>query len=64
MSGLLVKETKEALTIFDGKEARVVKVADIDERKTIKQSSMPEGLAGGMAPVEFLDLIEFLASLK
>lgn len=64
VSGLLVKETKEALTIFDGKETKVVKVADVDERKTIKQSSMPEGLAGGLAPVEFLDVIEFLASLK
>jgi putative heme-binding domain-containing protein len=64
VSGLLVKETKEVLTIFDGKEMKTIKVEDVGERKTIKQSSMPEGLAGGLAPVEFLDLIEFLASLK
>jgi putative heme-binding domain-containing protein len=64
ISGLLVKETKEALTIFDGKETKVILVDDIEDRKTIKQSSMPEGLAGGLAPVEFLDLIEFLASMK
>jgi putative heme-binding domain-containing protein len=64
VSGLVVKETKEAVTIFDGKETKTVKVADIEDRKTIKQSSMPEGLAGGLAPVEFLDLMEFLATMK
>ena len=40
------------------------KVADIDDRKVLKQSSMPEGQAGTMAPVEFLDLVEYLATLK
>jgi len=62
--GLLVGETKTELTIFDGKDRKVVKVADIDERKVLKQSSMPDGQVGTMAPVEFLDLIEYLATLK
>ena len=43
---------------------RTIKVSDIEDRKTLKQSSMPEGLAGTIAPVEFLDLIAFLASMK
>ena len=50
--------------LFDGKEKRVIKVADIEARELLKQSSMPEGLAGTMAPVEFLDLMEYIASLK
>jgi hypothetical protein len=50
--------------IFDGKVKRVIKVADIEERKTLKQSSMPEGLAGTISPAEFLDVIAFLATLK
>ena len=42
----------------------VTRVADIEARELLKQSSMPEGLAGTMAPVEFLDLMEYIASLK
>ena len=64
ISGLLVSETKEVVVIFDGKEKRTIKVSDIEDRKTLKQSSMPEGLAGTIAPVEFLDLIAYLSSLK
>jgi putative heme-binding domain-containing protein len=64
ITGLLVSENKDAVTIFDGKEKRTIKPADIESRMTIKQSSMPEGLAGTMSPVEFLDVIAFLASLK
>jgi putative heme-binding domain-containing protein len=64
VSGLLVSETKEQLVLFDGKEKRTVKTAEIEERRTLKQSSMPEGLAAVMSPVEFLDLVEFLSRLK
>jgi putative heme-binding domain-containing protein len=62
--GLLVSESKTELVIFDGKEKKTIKVEDVDKRQTLKQSSMPEGQAGTMAPVEFLDLIEYLASQK
>jgi putative heme-binding domain-containing protein len=64
ITGLLVSETEKDLVLFDGKEKRTVKKEDIDERATLKQSSMPEGLAGTIAPVEFLDVIAFLTSLK
>ncbi len=64
VTGLVVSETKQEVVIFDGKEKKTVKTDDIDKRTTLKQSSMPEGLAGAMAPSEFLDLIEYLATLK
>src|SRR5439155_6079060 len=64
ISGLVVSDTKDAVVIFDGKEKRTVKKEDIESRKVVKQSSMPEGLAAAMSPVEFLDVVAFLASLK
>ncbi len=64
ISGLLVSETPEKIVIFDGKEQKTIAIDDIEDRKKLKQSSMPEGLAGTMAPSEFLDVIAFLSSLK
>ena len=64
ISGLLVSETPEELVIFDGKERKTVKVDEIEERMKLKQSSMPEGLAATLSPNEFLDVIEYLRSLK
>jgi putative heme-binding domain-containing protein len=64
ITGLLVSESKTELVIFDGKDKKTIKVDDIDRKQQLKQSSMPEGLAGSMAPSEFLDLIEYLATLK
>jgi putative heme-binding domain-containing protein len=62
--GLLVSEDKKNVVIFDGKAKVTIPTDDIDTREVLKQSSMPEGQAGVMAPVEFLDLIEYLATLK
>jgi len=62
--GLVIEDSKDHVTIFDGKEKKTVKVADIDQRQTLKQSSMPEGQVANMAPTEFLDLIEYLSTLK
>ncbi|QEL20860.1 PVC-type heme-binding CxxCH protein [Limnoglobus roseus] len=64
VTGLIVSEDKKNVVIFDGKEKKTIPVDDIDTRTTLKQSSMPEGQAGTMAPVEFLDLVEYLWSLK
>jgi len=64
-SGFVVGETPEMLTLkVAGGLTQEVKVADIKKRENLKQSSMPEGLANGMSPGEFLDLVEFLSSLK
>ncbi len=62
--GLLVSETKTETVIFDGKAKITIKADEIDKKTTLKQSSMPEGQAGTMAPTEFLDLIEYLSTLK
>lgn len=64
VSGLLVSESKAETVIFDGKQKVTIKAGDIDKKTVLKQSSMPEGQAGTMAPVEFLDLIEYLSTLK
>ena len=62
--GLLVRETPEELVIFDGREQKRIATDEIDERAKIKQSSMPDGLAGTLSPTELLDVVEFLRSLK
>jgi putative heme-binding domain-containing protein len=64
ISGLLVSEDDEKVVIFDGKEKKTVLKESIEERKKQRQSSMPEGLAGTIAPSEFLDVLAFLHSLK
>jgi putative heme-binding domain-containing protein len=63
-SGLVVSETAEAVVLFDGKQKQTIPVAEIELRTKLKQSSMPEGLASTLSPVEFLDVIAFLKSLK
>ena len=62
--GLLVGETKDEVQIFDGTNKKSIKVKDIEDRKTLKQSSMPEGMAGTISPAEFLDLMSYLSNLK
>ena len=64
ITGLLVSETPDEVVIFDGKEQKKIPVAEIEERVKLKQSSMPEGLAGTMSPNEFLDVIEYLRTQK
>jgi len=64
ITGLLASENETELVIFDGKDLQTIKKTDIDERETLKQSSMPEGLAGSLAPVEVLDVVEYLSGLK
>ncbi len=65
LTGFIMKETDSALTLGvasqDGKgREEVIAKADIDIRKEMKASSMPEGLVKTIAPSEFLDLIEYL----
>jgi hypothetical protein len=59
-----VSESPEEVVIFDGKEQKKIKVSEIEERKTLKQSSMPEGLAATLSPNELLDVVEFMRTLK
>lgn len=65
LTGFVSSETAGAITLkLAGGIAQEIKKADIKKREELKQSSMPEGLAGGMSPQEFIDVIEYLASLK
>lgn len=64
VTGLVVAENKTELAIFDGMMRRTIRLDDIETRVALKQSSMPEGQAAAMAPSEFLDLIEYLGSLR
>jgi putative heme-binding domain-containing protein len=64
-TGFMVNETSDAITLrIAGGINHTVRKSDIAKRDTLKQSSMPEGLAGGMSSSEFLDLISYLSSLK
>jgi putative heme-binding domain-containing protein len=64
ISGLLVSETPDEIVIFDGREQRKIKTAEIEERQKLKQSSMPEGLAATLSPNELLDVVAFLRTLE
>ncbi|TWU46259.1 GDSL-like Lipase/Acylhydrolase [Rubripirellula tenax] len=60
-NGFILREDDESITlgIANGKEETLLK-GDIEIRKEMKASSMPEGLAKTIAPIEFLDLVEYL----
>ncbi|TWT91293.1 PVC-type heme-binding CxxCH protein [Stieleria varia] len=60
-NGFVLAETDEKLTlgVANGKTEEILK-DDIELTKPMKASSMPEGLITQIAPIEFLDLVEFL----
>jgi len=64
-NGFVLKETDEVLSlgIANGKVVEIDK-DDIEVRKEMKASSMPEGLVKTIAPVEFLDLVEYLTQQR
>jgi putative heme-binding domain-containing protein len=64
-NGFILKETATHLTLgtANGKTEEVA-VEDIEQRKDMNASSMPEGLMKTVAPIEFLDLIEYLTAQK
>lgn len=65
LTGIVRDEDEHALRLVDagGHSAQVAK-GDIEERKTLDTSIMPEGLATNLAPQECADLIAYLASLR
>jgi len=64
-SGLVSARTDKSLTLLmaEGKQ-KSISLEEIDEIEETNQSSMPENLAATLAPAEFLDLIEYLTTLK
>jgi len=65
LSGVTVSEDDTRLTLADN-EAKIHEIAksEIDEMQTQPQSTMPEGLEKRLTERQFIDLIEFLSSLR
>jgi putative membrane-bound dehydrogenase-like protein len=65
LTGILKSETPDAIEIEDA-EAKRIKVAkaDLEGRKASDVSLMPNGLAEGLSPADFADLIAYLETLK
>ena len=65
MTGLLVADTKEGVTLKDaeGKEIRVP-AKEIDEKKFDKISLMPAGVVGHLSLDELADLLAFLGDRR
>jgi putative heme-binding domain-containing protein len=63
--GLVIKKTEESLTLLTSEgKLKEIALADIDDQQETNVSSMPENLAGTLAPAEFLDVVEFLSRQK
>ncbi len=64
-SGVVKSETPEAVELQDA-DAKIVRipVEEIEERRRGDVSIMPPGLAEGLKPSDFADLIAYLESLK
>jgi len=65
VDGIVKDATDEQITLV-GTDAqpRVIRTADIAERRVSTTSMMPEGLQNGLSPQAFTDLIEYLATLR
>jgi putative heme-binding domain-containing protein len=65
ITGFILKEDENTLSlgVADGKKKDVA-TDDIEIRKPMNASSMPEGLLKQIAPSEFLDLIAYLGQQK
>jgi putative heme-binding domain-containing protein len=63
-AGIVKEEVAGKITLVDAEGHRqVVSVADVEERKTVDLSLMPEGLATRLSLQEFADLIAYLETL-
>jgi putative heme-binding domain-containing protein len=65
VSGIVKSESATDVTLVDIQGKRItIAVRDIESRSISKVSPMPAGLADGMTPGEFTDLIAYLTSLR
>jgi len=64
-TGIVKSESAEAITLLDAEGKKVVvRPREIASRAVSKVSLMPVGLADGMTPEQFADLIAYLESLR
>ncbi len=65
LTGLIVGETEQELSVkLQGGAVNRLKKVDVSKREKQALSIMPAGLQQAMTPQEFIDLLEYLASLK
>jgi putative heme-binding domain-containing protein len=65
LSGRLTAETGETLELTTPELKRLqVSRSEVRERRTSNESLMPAGLVDTLTPIEFTDLVSYLASLK
>jgi putative heme-binding domain-containing protein len=65
ITGLVKNETNRQLTLVDGEaHERVVHKPDIEDRKFLDVSIMPDGLAAELSRDQFADLIAYLETLR
>lgn len=63
-TGIARDESPAGLVIVDAEGKRhAVRAAEIEDRKSDNTSVMPSGLAAGLSPAEFTDLIAYLENL-
>jgi putative membrane-bound dehydrogenase-like protein len=60
VSGIVLRETKDAVTVRTTNETVVLPIADVAARKQTNLSIMPEGLFDQMKPDEVRDLVAYL----
>jgi putative membrane-bound dehydrogenase-like protein len=65
VTGLIVEETKEAITLRDanGKDTKI-RQSDIDKKTKSPISIMPDNLAAALTEDELIDMVEYLLTLK
>ena len=65
LTGLVRGESAEGLTLVNAEgRSHAVKSAEIEERKALSASIMPDGLADRLGPGQFADLIAYLEGLR
>ncbi len=60
VTGIVKKESPQAVTVRTVNEELVIPVKDIDKRKPTQNSVMPEGLFDALKPEEVRDLVAYL----
>ncbi len=65
LTGIVRNDTAESVEIQDA-DAKTIRVAksQVEDRKRSEVSVMPNGLAQGLSPQDFADLIAYLETLK
>jgi putative heme-binding domain-containing protein len=65
LSGIVKAESASEVTLVDAEGKRqVVTKAEISERTLIATSLMPDGVAAGLSPEQFADVVAYLESLR